>query len=134
MGMAYSYNKTTLVGKIGGIHTFANGIRLSIATTKSFKKQDGTWENKTVWHNVVYFNKNAETVAKFAVKGMNVCIIGELDYNEYTDKDNIKRTTTSIIGDTFIPCGESNGNSSNNEYNQPSPAESYSQVKDDVPF
>lgn len=102
------YNRVELIGNLGAdpeLKETANGHKvttLSVATTKYVK--DG--ENKTEWHRVVLWNKNAETAAKYLQKGSKVFIEGELATRSWEDKNGEKRYTTEINGTRFLILSE----------------------------
>ena len=64
-------NKSTIAGFIGNNPVAAktnNGstvVNFSVATTAYWNdKSSGKLQEKTEWHNVVFFGKQAETIAK----------------------------------------------------------------------
>ena len=87
-------NRLTLIGFTGGdaeIKTGNNGSTLtvfSVATKRSWKNSEGTWESRTEWHRCVGFGKLAEFAAGLK-KGAHVQVEGELRSREY-EKDGVK--------------------------------------------
>ena len=81
-------NRLTLIGFTGGdaeIKTGNNGstfIVFSVATKRSWKNSEGTWESRTEWHRCVGFGKLAEFAAGLK-KGAHVQVEGELRGREY---------------------------------------------------
>ena len=57
--MKFSKNEVRILGIIGNIEfkSINNNIvcNMSVATGHGIKKDDGTWENVTEWHNVVFW-------------------------------------------------------------------------------
>lgn len=45
----------------------------------------------------VAFRKTAETVAKFVRKGSELCVVGSVQIEHYTDKEGTKRTAPKIL-------------------------------------
>ena len=89
--MAGSVNKVILVGNVGNepeIRTFQNGGRvanLSLATSENWKdKNTGERREKTEWHRVVVWGKQAEIAGEYLRKGRQVYIEGSLHAREYT--------------------------------------------------
>jgi single-strand DNA-binding protein len=88
-------NRLTLIGFTGGdaeIKTGHNGstfIVFSVATKRSWKNSEGTWESRTEWHRCVGFGKLADFAAELK-KGTHVQVEGELRGREY-EKDGVKR-------------------------------------------
>ena len=78
----YTYDKTTIVGKVGRdaeMRYMPNGepvTSFSVAVDRSFKK-DGEPVKRTIWYKVSVFGKFAETCRDIK-KGDNVFVEGEL--------------------------------------------------------
>lgn len=66
----------------------------SIATTDSYKDQDGNWKEKeTIWHDVVAFSpKLIETLKSFK-KGIRLEVLGSLSYRDFKILDDGKEIT-----------------------------------------
>lgn len=96
------YSKTILIGRLGKdpeLRATQNKIpvaNFSIATSE-VSVQNGVKIEKTEWHNIVAWQKNAENAAKFLKKGSLVFVEGKLAYKKYTDKNGIERYQTEII-------------------------------------
>jgi single-strand DNA-binding protein len=100
-----SLNKVMLIGNLGKdpeIRYAASGTavaKFSIATSdRSKDKVSGDWVEKTEWHNIVLFNKQAELAGEYLSKGKTVYIEGKLHTQKY-EKDGITRYSTEIVGD-----------------------------------
>jgi single-strand DNA-binding protein len=105
-------NNVTLIGRLGkDPEWFASksgdagkGVcKFSLATDKSYKDQNGEWQTNTQWHNIVLFNATGERASKILKKGTLIYVEGGLEYDEYVDKDGVKRYSTSIIVESFKP-------------------------------
>lgn len=159
MASAFSLNRVELIGNLGQdpeMKTTPQGVSycsFSVATTESYKGQDGNWIENTDWHNITLWSRLAERAAKSLQKGSKVYIEGRLKHNKY-EKDGVTRYFTEVRADNFIsmvPRSESGDYSSGGgSYNQPQaaapayqtpqnpssyapPAES-AEFDDDVPF
>ena len=119
-------NQVSLIGYVGDdpnvTQTKSNEYLASmrVATTeRGFTKKDGSKvEDKTEWHNVVFFGSIAEKlIAPYVKKGSCVFIQGKLHTRAYV-KDSIKRYVTEIVGDNIQLLGKKN------ETTTPSPAPS----------
>ena len=106
-----SVNKVILLGRVGNdpeVKFMPSGnavVNLSIATNRKFKNQDsGSYEDKTEWHRVVFFNKPAETIGQYVRKGQQLYVEGRLQTRKWQDKDGIEKYSTDIISDnsTFV--------------------------------
>ena len=99
-------NIVTLIGNMGSDAdiidtdntTFA---AVSIATTDSYKDDNGDWQElTTIWHNVLTFNPKLIEVLKNLKKGSRLEIIGSLSYRPYKvmiDDKEITKYEASII-------------------------------------
>lgn len=99
-------NKAMLIGNVGKdpeISTYGDGnnvARLSLATSeKRTDKTTGAVTNVTQWHNVVAFGKLAEIIEKYVKKGSKLYVEGQIRYEDYTDKEGVKKTFTRIYAD-----------------------------------
>ena len=78
-------NKVILIGNIGSDPEISQvgestKARLSIATSDVWKdKSTGEKKENTQWHNIVFWNKNAEIIQLYAKKGHLLYIEGKLE-------------------------------------------------------
>lgn len=100
-------NKVILIGNLvrdPELRTTPSGksvVSASIATNKSYVDQSGQKQQVVQFHNLVVWNKPAETFAKYLKKGGKVAIVGELQTRDYTDQQGVKRYVTDIIVSEF---------------------------------
>ena len=96
-------NKVILVGNLGKdpeVRFTANGrafARFSVATSERWTDQDGNRQERTEWHNVVVWGKQAETCGQYLSKGRQVFLEGSIRSRQYDDKDGNKRYITEVI-------------------------------------
>jgi len=100
-------NKVFLCGHVGKDPELkaagsTNMVSLSVATTSRIKKGE-EWVEKTEWHNVIFWGRTAEYVAKTASKGDVVTVSGEINYRKYTNKDGVEKNVTEIKADMDWP-------------------------------
>jgi single-strand DNA-binding protein len=101
-------NKVILVGNLGrdAELRFTPGgaavATLSLATTEVWNDKGGQRQEKTEWHRVVLWGKQAETLNEYLVKGKQIYVEGRLQTREWNDKDGNKRYTTEIRGDRVV--------------------------------
>tara|TARA_Y100000992_G_scaffold297047_1_gene260103 strand:- start:967 stop:1392 length:426 start_codon:yes stop_codon:yes gene_type:complete len=107
-----SVNKVILLGRVGNdpdVKFMPSGnavVNISIATNRKFKNQDsGSYEDKTEWHRVVFFNKPAETIGQYVRKGQQLYVEGRLQTRKWQDKDGVEKYSTDIISDNFTFVG-----------------------------
>ncbi len=53
-------------------------------------------KNQTMWLQVTAWEKHAEAVEKYALKGTSVFVQGQLKIQKYKDKQHIERTSVEI--------------------------------------
>ena len=100
-------NQVTLIGRVGkdaeSYQTSSGAVytKFSVATSKSIKDNDGNWNEKTQWHNIIAWREVAERAERLIKKGALIYVDGEIEYGEYTGQDGIKRHTTNILAHSF---------------------------------
>jgi single-strand DNA-binding protein len=113
-----SLNKVMLIGNLGKdpeVRYTTSGqavASFSVATSEKFKNRNGEMEERTEWHNVVLWGRQAEIAKDYLAKGRTVFIEGRLQTRKWQDKDGRDRWTTEIIGDRmqFVgPKGDGGG-------------------------
>jgi single-strand DNA-binding protein len=82
---------------------------LNIATTEQWKDKSGEKQEKTEWHRVVLFGRQAEIAGEYLKKGRSVYIEGRLQTRKYTDKDGVEKYSTEIVGDRMQLLGSREG-------------------------
>ena len=95
-------NKVMLIGRLGKdpelkfIQSGAAVCQFPLATSEKWNdKSTGQQKEKTEWHNIVAWGKQAETLEKYLSKGSQVYIEGSLQTRNY-DKDGQTHYTTEI--------------------------------------
>ncbi|HIP21882.1 MAG TPA: single-stranded DNA-binding protein [Candidatus Pacebacteria bacterium] len=77
-------NKAMIVGRITqdlDLKAMPNGnsvLNFSVATNYSYKDASGQKIEQTEFHNIVSFGKQADTIAKYFIKGQEIFIEGRL--------------------------------------------------------
>jgi single-strand DNA-binding protein len=111
-------NKITLVGftgKVPEVRTLDNGQkvgRFSIATTESYKKENGDWENVTEWHDVIVWREKAEFAQqKMTSKGLLMYVEGKLTHRKYTDVNGIEKKISEVVANVVKVMRESGAES-----------------------
>ncbi len=104
-------NKVQLIGHLGAdpeIINLDNGKKIakfSMATTDRYKNKQGEPVSDTQWHNVVAWNKTAELIEKYVVKGKQVGIDGKLTTRKWEDKEGNNRYTTEVVCNELLLLG-----------------------------
>jgi single-strand DNA-binding protein len=109
-------NKVILVGNLGRdpeMRSLPSGqpvANFSLATTRRWKDRDGNRQEKTEWHNVVCYGKQAEIAGQYLTKGKQIFVEGRLETRSWEDKQSgEKRYRTEVIADNFQMLGSRGG-------------------------
>ena len=98
-----SVNKVILIGNLGRdpetrYTTGGDAVtNLNIATSETWKDKAGEKQEKTEWHRVVLFGRQAEIAGEYLKKGRSVYIEGRLQTKKYTDKDGVEKYSTEVV-------------------------------------
>lgn len=146
--MARGVNKVIILGNLGKdpeIRHTANGkavASFSIATSEKWlDKSTGEKVEKTEWHNCTAFDKLAEIVEKYLIKGSKVYVEGKLQTDKWTDKTGQDRYTTKIVVASMQMLDGKKDNSESTypfapekSGRHPAPTEAHEDFDDDIPF
>src|SRR5688572_3241915 len=100
-----SVNKVILVGNLGRDAELryppggAAVATLNLATTEVWNDKNQQRQEKTEWHRVVLWGKQAESLQEYLTKGKQIYVEGRLQTRPWDDKDGNKRYTTEIKAD-----------------------------------
>jgi single-strand DNA-binding protein len=106
-----SVNKVILLGNLGRdpetrYTTGGDAVtNLRIATTEQWKDKSGEKQEKTEWHSVVLFGRQAEVAGEYLKKGRSVYIEGRLQTRKWTDKEGVEKYSTEIVADRMQLIG-----------------------------
>lgn len=102
--MARGVNKVILIGNLGKdpeLRYLPSGgavANVTLATSESWKdKQTGERQERTEWHNVVFYSRLAEIVGEYLRKGSKIYVEGRIQTRKWQDKTGADRYTTEII-------------------------------------
>lgn len=140
-----SVNKVILIGNLGRdpeVRFTSNGkavARFPIATSEVWTDAEGSRQERTEWHNIVVWGKQAESCGQYLSKGRQVFIEGQVRTRSYDDKDGVKKYITEINAQRvqFLGGGggggggASRGGSGGGERDEDFPPAS---SDDDIPF
>lgn len=94
-------NQVTLVGRLtkdAELRYTNSGLaigRFSVAVNRSIKR-DNKWEDEVSFFDCVIFNRFAETMIKYLVKGQQVAVNGELKQDRW-QKDGKTNSKVQVI-------------------------------------
>lgn len=156
--MAKSVNKVILLGNVGKdpeIRSTPGGTMVasfSLATSDRYQDQQGNWQDRTEWHNLVAFKRTAEIIRDYVKKGSKLYVEGRIQTRSWDDKEGAKHYKTEIIiNDLSLLSGRDEGSgggysrgasssSASSSYDQRTPAaqddvaQSAEISDDDIPF
>lgn len=108
-----SVNKVILLGNVGrdpDVRYPSQGQTVAsfpLATSdRAYTTSSGTQvPERTEWHNIVMWGRNAEVAEKYIKKGTRLYIEGRLRTRNWEDKNKMKRYITEIYVDSFEMLG-----------------------------
>jgi single-strand DNA-binding protein len=109
--MASGVNKVILIGHLGAdpeVKYLPSGqavCELRLATSESWTGKDGNKAERTEWHRVVTWGKQAELCGQYLQKGRQVFVEGRLQTRSWDDKDGNKKYTTEIVASQVVFLG-----------------------------
>jgi single-strand DNA-binding protein len=105
-------NKVILVGNLGRdpeVRYTQSGTpvaNFTMATTERWNDPtSGERKEKTEWHRIVVWGKQAEIAGEYLRKGRQVYVEGSLQTREWTDREGNKRQTTEVRAQRFQMLG-----------------------------
>ena len=96
-------NKAMIIGRLGrdpevrytqGGQAVAN---FSIATDERWTDKSGEKNERTEWHKIVAWGRQAELAGEYLKKGRQVYVEGRLQTREYEDKEGVRRWSTEVV-------------------------------------
>ena len=108
-------NKVILVGNLGNdpeVRYMPNGnavANLSLATSESWKDQQGQVQERTEWHRLTMYRRLAEIAGEYLKKGSQIYVEGKLQTRKWQDQQGQERYTTEIIVDQMQMLGAREG-------------------------
>ena len=127
-------NNVTILGRLGADPetTFSKDgkaiCKFRVGVTRKFNKE------MTDWFSCSSFGKTAELIQQYFKKGNQIALQGEIQFGDYTNKDGVKRYTTTLVVNTFDFIA-GNGNNTNGGNQEVATTEFSEPVYDaDMPF
>jgi len=109
--MAGSLNKVILIGHLGQdpkLSYAQSGLpiaNLRMATSERIKDRTGQQVERTEWHTVVVFDKQAEFCGNYLNKGALIMVEGRLQTRKWQDKDGQDRYSTEVVAQRVQSLG-----------------------------
>ena len=146
-------NKVILLGNLGAdpeLRHLPNGtavVQLRVATSERWRdKTTGETRERTEWHRVDFFDRQAEVIGEYFRKGSQIYVEGRLQTDKWQDKDGNDRYTTKIRGNTFSfvdrkgegggggSSGGSGGGGGGGGSGRSTGDEGFGEMQEDIPF
>ena len=113
-------NKAIILGNLGRdpeVRFTQSGRAVAnfpVVTTDTWMDQENGRQERTDWHNIVVWGKQAETCGQYLSKGRQVYVEGRIQTRSYDDRDGNKRYVTEIVAQRvqFLGGGGGEGRSS----------------------
>lgn len=96
-------NKVMLIGNLGAVpelKTLSGGqtvCNFSLATTETWKNQDGAKQERTEWHQIVAWGSLAVFCNDYLDKGSRIFVEGRLQYSTWEGGKGVKRKTSEVL-------------------------------------
>jgi len=137
-----SVNKVILLGNLGRDPEvrFTQGgtpvANFTMATTERWNDPSGEKKEKTEWHRIVVWGKQAEIAGEYLRKGRPVFVEGSLQTREWTDREGNKRYTTEVRAQRLQLLGrpDDRGGAPGGPPAEEAGEPSASFAEDDIPF
>jgi single-strand DNA-binding protein len=114
-----SVNKVILIGRLGKdpetrYMTSGEAVtNATLATSENWKDKSGEKQEKTEWHNLVFYRRLAEIAGEYLKKGSQIYVEGKLQTRKWQTKEGQDRYTTEIVvNEMTMLGGKSSGSGS----------------------
>lgn len=130
----FNFNKVIIGGRLASdaeLKQTQSGVSVTAFSIAVNRKGA---ERKADFIDVVAWRQTAEFISKYFKKGSSICIVGNLQKREWTDKNGAKRYATEVIAEeaSFVDS-KSDGSSADFDANIPADA-NMQEVEDDDDF
>lgn len=99
-------NKSIIIGRLGKepelkyTQSGSAVCNITVATSENWTDKDGNKQEKTEWHRVVIYGKQAESCNQYLTKGKQIYVEGKIQTRNWENKEGQKVYTTEIIANT----------------------------------
>jgi single-strand DNA-binding protein len=110
-----SVNKAILIGNLGAdpeVRYMPSGqpvCNFNLATNEQWTDREGQRQERTEWHRVVVFGRQAELCKEYLSKGRQAYIEGRIQTREWEDRDGNRRWTTEVVAQIVRFLGRRGG-------------------------
>ncbi|MFZ5503293.1 MAG: single-stranded DNA-binding protein [Pseudomonadota bacterium] len=106
-----SVNKAILIGRLGKdpetrYMTSGEAVtNVTLATSENWKDKSGEKQERTEWHNLVFYRRLAEIAGEYLKKGSQIYVEGRIQTRKWQDKEGKDRYTTEIVVNEMTMLG-----------------------------
>ncbi len=137
-----SVNKVIILGNLGRDpelrHTASSKAvaTMRIATNEVWTDAAGEKQERTEWHTVVVWGRQAENCSQYLRKGRSVYVEGRLQTRKWQDKEGHDRYTTEIVADRvqFVGGTGAGASAEPEASGEIDPPPASASAEDDIPF
>lgn len=110
--MAKTLNRVQLIGRLGAdpeVKVTATDLTVasfSLATNRQWKNRDGELQEETDWHNIVAWDRLAQTCGEYLTKGRLVYVEGRLRTRSWEQNGQKQYRTEVVASDMLILDGK----------------------------
>lgn len=110
-----SFNKVILMGnmtrdpQLSYLPSNTAVVEFSVATSRTFRKQDGSQGEEVCFTDCQMFGKRAEVVNKYFKKGNPIFVEGRLKLDQWQAQDGSKRSRMRVFVENFEFVGSRQG-------------------------
>jgi single-strand DNA-binding protein len=108
-------NKALILGNLGAnpeMRSTAGGqsvATLNVATNEVWFDKQGQKQERTEWHKIVVWGKQADFCGQYLTKGSTVFVEGRIQTRSWEDQTGAKRYTTEIVATSVQAVGGRGG-------------------------
>ena len=121
-------NKCDFIGRLGQdpeVRYMPNGnavANFTVATSETWKDQQGQQQERTEWHNIVMYRRLAEVAGEYLKKGSKVYLEGKLQTSKWQDQTTGQDRYKTEINAMEMQMLDSRGNAGGGYDNNAAPA------------
>lgn len=118
------FNKVILMGRLvrdpqmSYLPSNTAVVEIGIATSRTFKKQDGSQGEESCFTDCQMFGKRAEVINKYLKKGDPILVEGRLKLDQWQAQDGSKRSKLRVFIESFEFVGGQKKEQSQNQQPQ----------------
>lgn len=132
----FNFNKVIIGGRLtADVELKQTQSGVSVCAFSIAVNRKGAKYKTTDFIDVVAWRQTAEFISKYFRKGSSICVVGNLQKREWTDKNGQKRYATEVIAEEASFVDSKNDSASADTVNIPADANMEELAQDDdLPF